>query len=93
MKAEALGFADALNTDEAHDIMVGAEGFDASDVDPVRLRQVRQAWLSLIPPTKERLETWSKVKSRLVEPGGFSTNTIAQAASRRSIAWQRNSTP
>ena len=47
-KAEALGFAEELTTHEGRDIMVGVEGFDASGVDPVRLRQARQAWTSLI---------------------------------------------
>ena len=42
-KAEALGFAEELTTHEGRDIMVGAEGFDASGIDPVRLRQARQA--------------------------------------------------
>ena len=32
--------------------MVGAEGFDPSGVDPVRLRQARQAWTSLITTCK-----------------------------------------
>ena len=43
-KAEALGFAEELGTHEGRDIMVGAEGFDLSGVDPMRLRQKRQAW-------------------------------------------------
>ena len=51
-KAEALGFAEELTTHERRDIMVGAEEFDASGVDPVRLRQARQAWTSLITTCK-----------------------------------------
>ena len=47
-KAETLGFADELTTHEDRDIMVGAEGFDASGVDPVRFCQARQPWTSLI---------------------------------------------
>ena len=47
-KAKAMGFVDELTTHEGHDIMVGAEGFDASGVDLVRLRQARQAWTSVI---------------------------------------------
>ena len=42
-KAEAMGFAEELTTHEGRDIMVGAEAFGACGVDPVRLRQVRQA--------------------------------------------------
>ena len=41
-KAKSMGFVDELTTHEGHDIMVGAEGFDASGVDLVRLRQGRQ---------------------------------------------------
>ena len=51
-KAEALGFAEELTTHEDRDITVGAEEFDASGVDPVRLRQVRQVWTSLITTCK-----------------------------------------
>ena len=51
-KAEALGFAEELTTHEDRDIMVGANEFDASGVDPVRLRQARQAWTSLITTSK-----------------------------------------
>ena len=32
--------------------MVDPEGFDASDIDPVRVRQARQAWSSLITTCK-----------------------------------------
>ena len=42
-KAEALRFAEELTRHEVRDIIVGAEVFDTSDVDPVRLRQARQA--------------------------------------------------
>ena len=52
-KANAMGFVDELTTHEGHDIMVGAEGFDASGVDLVRLRQARQTWTSLITTCKE----------------------------------------
>ena len=51
-KAEVLGFAEELTTHEGRDITVGAEKFDASGVDPVRLRQARQAWTSLITTCK-----------------------------------------
>ena len=51
-KAEALGFAEELATHDVRDIMAGAEGFDASCVDPVSLRQARQAWTSLITTCK-----------------------------------------
>ena len=37
---------------EGCDITVGAEVFGASGVDPVRLRQARQAWTSLITTCK-----------------------------------------
>ena len=47
-KAETLEFAEELTTHEGRDITVGTEEFDASGVDPVRLRQARQAWTSLI---------------------------------------------
>ena len=51
-KAEALRFAQELTTHEGRDIMVGAEGLDASGVDSVRLRPARQAWTSLITTCK-----------------------------------------
>ena len=51
-KAEAFGFAQELTTHEGRDIMVGAEGLDASGVDSVRLRQAGQAWTSLITTCK-----------------------------------------
>ena len=51
-KAKAMGFVDELTTHEGHDIMVGAEEFDASGVDLVRLRQARQAWTSVITTCK-----------------------------------------
>ena len=51
-KAKAMGFVDELTMHEGHDIMVGAEGFDASGVDLVRLRQARQTWTSLITTCK-----------------------------------------
>ena len=51
-KAEALGFAEELTTHEGRHIMVSAEGFDTSGVDPVRLPQARQAWTSLITTCK-----------------------------------------
>ena len=38
---------------EGRGITVGAEGFDASGVDPMRLRQARQVWTSLITTCKE----------------------------------------
>ena len=44
-KAEALGFAEELNTHKGRDVMIGAEEFHASGVDAVRLNQ-RQAWTS-----------------------------------------------
>ena len=47
-----MGFAEELTTHEGRDIMVGAEGFDASGVDPVRLRQARQVWTFLITTCK-----------------------------------------
>ena len=52
-KVEAFGFAEELTTHEGRDITVGADGFDARDIDPVRLRQARQAWTSLITIYKE----------------------------------------
>ena len=51
-KADALGFAEELPTHEGRNIMVGAEGFDASGVEPVRFRQARQAWTSPITTCK-----------------------------------------
>ena len=51
-KGKAMGFVDELTTHEGHDIMVGAERFDASGVDLVRLRQARQTWTSLITTCK-----------------------------------------
>ena len=51
-RAKAMGFVDELTTHEGHDIMIGAEGFDASGVDLVRLRQARQTWTSLITTCK-----------------------------------------
>ena len=48
-----MGFAEEMTTHEGRDIKVGAEGFDASGVDPVRLRQARQAWTSLVTTCKE----------------------------------------
>ena len=51
-KAESMGFADELTMPEGRDIKVGAEGFDAREVDPVRLRKARQAWTSLITTCK-----------------------------------------
>ena len=47
-----MGFAEELTTHEGRDITVSAEKFDASGVDPVRLRQARQAWTSLITTCK-----------------------------------------
>ena len=38
---ESMGFVDELTTPEGRDIKVGAEGFDAREVDPVRLRYRR----------------------------------------------------
>ena len=63
-KAEALGFAEELTSHEGRDITVGAEGFDASGVDPVRLRQ---AWTSLITSCKGTAR--DRVKSA-ESPGG-----------------------
>ena len=60
-KAETLGFAEELTSHEGRDIAVGAEGFDASGVDPVRLRQAKQAWTSLITTCKGT--TRDRVKS------------------------------
>ena len=51
-KAKAIGFVDELTTHEGHDIMVGAEEFDVSGVDLVRLRQARQTLTSLITTCK-----------------------------------------
>ena len=51
-KAKSLGFAEEVTTQEGRDITVGAEGFDASGVDPVRLRQAKQAWTFLITTYK-----------------------------------------
>ena len=47
-----MGFAEELTTHEGRDITVGAEGFDASGVNLLRLRQARQAWTSLITTCK-----------------------------------------
>ena len=45
-KVKALEFAEELTTPVGCGTMVGAEGFDGSDVDPARVRQARQAWAS-----------------------------------------------
>ena len=47
-----MGFAEELTTHEGRDVMVGAEGFDAGGVDPMRLRQARQARTPLITTCK-----------------------------------------
>ena len=47
--------------------MVGAEGFDASGVEPVRLRQARQAWTSLITTCKGTARDLAKSAE---SPGG-----------------------
>ena len=51
-KAKALGLAEEMTTLEGRDITVGAEGFDASGFNPVRLRQARQTGISLITTCK-----------------------------------------
>ena len=62
-----MGFAEELTTHEGREITVGAEGFDASGVDPVRLRQARQAWTSLMTTCKG---TARDLVKRAESPGG-----------------------
>ena len=41
------GFEDELTAAEGDGLRVGADVFDSSDVDPVRLRNAHVAWMAL----------------------------------------------
>lgn len=56
--AEPLGFEYELKMPECRDIMVGADGFDAREVDPVRLCKARQAWISRVGTIQKRGVPW-----------------------------------
>ena len=43
-----MGFEDELTAAEGDGLSVGADVFDSSDVDPVRLRNAYVAWMALI---------------------------------------------
>ena len=47
-QARASGFKDKLTAAEGDGLSVGADAFDSSDVDPVRLRNAHVAWMALI---------------------------------------------
>ena len=47
-QARASGFEDELTADEGDGLNVGADIFDSSNVDPMRLRNVHVAWMTLI---------------------------------------------
>ena len=47
-QARASGFEDKLTAVEGDGLSVGADDFDSSNVDPVRLRNAHVAWMTLI---------------------------------------------
>ena len=47
-QARASGFENKLTAAEGDGLSVGADVFDSSNVDPVRLRNARVAWMTLI---------------------------------------------
>ena len=47
-KAGACGFETELTAAEGEGLSVGADVFDRSNVDPVRLRNAHAAWITLI---------------------------------------------
>ena len=47
-QARTSGFEDELTAAEGGGLSVGADVFDTSNVDPVRLRNVHVAWMTLI---------------------------------------------
>ena len=47
-QARAGGFEDELTAAEEHGLSVGADAFDSSNVDPVRLRNAHVGWMTLI---------------------------------------------
>ena len=47
-QARASGFEDELTAAEGDGLSAGANVFDSSDVDPVRLRNAHVAWMTLI---------------------------------------------
>ena len=47
-QARASGFEDELTAAEGDGLSVGADVFDSSNVDPVRLRNAHVAWMTLI---------------------------------------------
>ena len=46
-QARASGFEDKLTAAERYGLSVGADVFDSSNVDPVRLRNAHVAWMTL----------------------------------------------
>ena len=47
-QARASGFEDELTAAEGDGLSVGADVFDSSNIDPVRLRNAHVAWMTLI---------------------------------------------
>ena len=47
-QAKASGFENELTAAEGDGLSVGADVFDSSNVDPVRLRNAHVAWMTLI---------------------------------------------
>ena len=52
-QARASGFEDELTAAEGGGLSVGADIFDSSNVDPVRLRNAHVAWMTLINSCSE----------------------------------------
>ena len=47
-QARATGFEDELTAAEGDVLSIGADRFDSSNVDPVRLQNAHVAWMTLI---------------------------------------------
>ena len=80
-QARASGFGNELTAAEGDGLSVGADVFDSSNVDPVRLRNAHMAWMTLINRSSgmaPEIVQRSNAATHRTTRGGISNHTIEQ---------------